>query len=154
MIKCNFYLTAVFQLIGSITFAMGTIAACKMLHEGMLERMMSNPMSFFDTTPIGRIVNRFAKDVDVVDNTLPMTLRTALICFLAVCSFLYTSYNSSFYYILKKKTKIYPLLGSCYCHRHRSRISHFLCCCRSHWCSLLLDSSNNMLKIRFFFFNS
>ena len=105
MIKCNLYLTAVFQLIGSITFAMGTIAACKMLHEGMLERMMSNPMSFFDTTPIGRIVNRFAKDVDVVDNTLPMTLRTALICFLAVCSFLYTSYNSSFYYILKKKRK-------------------------------------------------
>jgi len=150
MIEWNFYLTAVFQLIGSITFAMGTIAACKMLHEGMLERMMSNPMSFFDTTPIGRIVNRFAKDVDVVDNTLPMTLRTALICFLAVCSFLYTSYYSSFYYN-KKKTKIYPLLGSCYCHRHRSRISHFLCCCRSHWRSLLLDSSNNKLKIRFSF---
>ncbi len=78
-------IVAVLQLIGSITFAMGTIAACKMLHEGMLIRMMSNPMSFFDTTPIGRIVNRFAKDVDVVDNTLPMTLRTALICFLAVC---------------------------------------------------------------------
>ena len=78
---------AVAQLIGSFIFAVGTISACKLLQEGMLSRMMTNPMSFFDTTPIGRIVNRFSKDVDVVDNILPMTLRTALICFLSVISF-------------------------------------------------------------------
>lgn len=78
--------TAIFTLVGAITMALGTLVASQFLHKVMLERILRCPMSFFDTTPIGRIVNRFAKDVDTVDNALPNTIRSALTCFLAVNS--------------------------------------------------------------------
>jgi len=48
---------------------MGTKASKVMLHRA-IQRVLRSPMSFFDTTPLGRITNRFAKDVDVMDNML------------------------------------------------------------------------------------
>ena len=59
----------------SITVALTTLSASRMMHKTMLDRILKGPMAFFDTTPLGRIVNRFAKDVDVCDNTLPQNLR-------------------------------------------------------------------------------
>ncbi|CAG7834454.1 unnamed protein product, partial [Allacma fusca] len=47
-------------------------------HSKMLKRVLKAPMSFFDTTPSGRILNRFAKDVDVLDNSLSLILRNFL----------------------------------------------------------------------------
>uniref|UniRef100_A0A0P4ZTZ3 ABC-type glutathione-S-conjugate transporter n=1 Tax=Daphnia magna TaxID=35525 RepID=A0A0P4ZTZ3_9CRUS len=77
---------AIFLLFGTITIALGCLEASSILHEGMIARTFRLPMSHFDTTPIGRIVNRFAKDVDVVDNLIPSSIRTALLCFLSVVS--------------------------------------------------------------------
>ncbi|KAK9311885.1 P-loop containing nucleoside triphosphate hydrolase protein [Lipomyces starkeyi] len=48
-----------------------SIEAAKKLHDQMLLHVIRSPMSFFDTTPIGRVVNRFTTDIDRVDEALP-----------------------------------------------------------------------------------
>jgi ATP-binding cassette subfamily C (CFTR/MRP) protein 1 len=83
----NMYL-AVYGTIGlfkSLTIMAATMivsifslnAAIK-LHRTMLLRIMRSPMSFFDTTPLGRILNRCGKDIDTVDNAIPMNSQLVL----------------------------------------------------------------------------
>ncbi|KAK8218735.1 ABC transporter [Phyllosticta capitalensis] len=56
----------------------GTEASKVMLHQAM-HRVLRAPMSFFDTTPLGRITNRFSKDIDVMDNQLTDSMRMFLL---------------------------------------------------------------------------
>jgi ABC-type multidrug transport system fused ATPase/permease subunit len=64
--------------------ALATLNAAIKLHKHMLSNITRNEMAFFDTTPIGRILNRFSKDVDVLDNILPMLLRGLMMTFFSV----------------------------------------------------------------------
>ena len=52
----------------------GTQASKVMLHRA-ITRVLRAPMRFFDTTPLGRITNRFSKDIDTMDNTLTDNMR-------------------------------------------------------------------------------
>ncbi|KAG8290821.1 Canalicular multispecific organic anion transporter 1, variant 2 [Homalodisca vitripennis] len=65
-------------LASAYTLALATVLASQHLHLSMLTNVLRSPMSFFDTTPTGRIVNRFGKDIEVVDNTLPFSVNNAL----------------------------------------------------------------------------
>ncbi|GAC95425.1 ATP-binding cassette transporter [Pseudozyma hubeiensis SY62] len=51
------------------------IAASNKLFERMLRTVVRSPTRFFDTTPTGRILNRFTKDVETVDNSLSGNIR-------------------------------------------------------------------------------
>ncbi|EGT49215.1 hypothetical protein CAEBREN_16379 [Caenorhabditis brenneri] len=58
--------------------------ASKNLHGPLIHNLMRSPMSFYDTTPLGRILNRCAKDIETIDFMLPMNFRSILMCFLQV----------------------------------------------------------------------
>lgn len=75
---------AISMLVGAMLLAAGTMRASRLLHRRMLDYVMRAPMLFFDTTPLGRILNRFGKDVDVVDTQIPLCFDSWIYCFLAV----------------------------------------------------------------------
>lgn len=60
--------------------------ASKVMLQSAITRALRAPMSFFDTTPLGRITNRFSRDVDVMDNTLSDAMRMYLFSLAGILS--------------------------------------------------------------------
>lgn len=82
----------VFLANGIILYSFCVIQSAKSMHDGMFHAVMRAPMSFFETTPLGvvrtifsfllptfrfnlpmQILNRFSRDIQVVDETLART---------------------------------------------------------------------------------
>ncbi|KRZ12469.1 Multidrug resistance-associated protein 5 [Trichinella zimbabwensis] len=61
-----------------------TLRASEHLHNTMFKRLMHGTMRWFDITPVGRVINRFSKDIDETDTKIPFTLDTMLqnLCFI------------------------------------------------------------------------
>lgn len=63
-------LVALFNSYWLITWS---LYAAKRLHDAMLGSILRAPMVFFHTNPIGRIINRFAKDLSDIDRTVAVS---------------------------------------------------------------------------------
>ncbi|NWU91498.1 MRP3 protein, partial [Upupa epops] len=72
------FLQGLMVLICSFTLAVGGIKAARTLHAALLENKFHTPQSFYDTTPTGRIINRFSKDIYVIDEVIPPTIMMFL----------------------------------------------------------------------------
>ena len=62
------------------------VRAAHTLHNCMLRAVVRAPVLFFDSNPIGRILNRFSKDVGAIDDLMPMTFYDFVQCLLMVLS--------------------------------------------------------------------
>jgi ATP-binding cassette, subfamily C (CFTR/MRP), member 10 len=67
-----------FALIRSFSFAWGGLIAAKRGYRLLTQSTFSTYMSFFESNSLGRIINRFGKDADIVDDQLPFMLNRVL----------------------------------------------------------------------------
>uniref|UniRef100_A0A8C1IQ56 Si:ch211-221f10.2 n=1 Tax=Cyprinus carpio TaxID=7962 RepID=A0A8C1IQ56_CYPCA len=61
-----------------LLFLQCTVRAASVLHDKLFKTLLLSPMRFFDTTPLGRILNRFSRDMDEVDVRLAMQAEMLL----------------------------------------------------------------------------
>ncbi|KAL7793341.1 P-loop containing nucleoside triphosphate hydrolase protein [Trichoderma afarasin] len=86
---------------------LGTNSSKVMLREAMF-RVLRAPMSFFDTTPLGRITNRFSRDVDVMDNNLTDAIRMYFFT-LCMCTAVFALIIAYFHYFAIALVPLYFL---------------------------------------------
>lgn len=60
--------------------------AAKILHALLLDNVLKTPLQFFEVTPVGRILSRFSKDIDVLDTSLPFECADMINCTFEVTS--------------------------------------------------------------------
>ncbi|KAI8887881.1 hypothetical protein K501DRAFT_211341 [Backusella circina FSU 941] len=63
-------MTIILNTIKFILLYWGTIRGSRVLFNALTKRIIHAPMRFFDTTPLGRILNRFGKDITAIDMQL------------------------------------------------------------------------------------
>ena len=71
---------------GGLAIFLGNVRAGRILHKSILRNIIASPMSFFDMTPVGRILNRFGKDLDVVDTLIAHNFSLWFLCTIQVIS--------------------------------------------------------------------
>lgn len=82
----------------SVIFGIGCLRAARDSHRRLLHNVMRLAMSFFDTTPSGRILNRFSTDVNVIDNVLPNSIQLCIMMIFNVASiFVIISYSTPWF---------------------------------------------------------
>ena len=70
----------------TVTLVLGALKASSLLHYRLLSNVLRWPMAQFDSTPSGRLTNRFAKETDVIDIQLPMNFQFWLMCIVRTLS--------------------------------------------------------------------
>ncbi|XP_018496938.2 multidrug resistance-associated protein 1 [Galendromus occidentalis] len=92
---------AIGLFLGVLSISLSTLSASRMLHDNLLMSILRAPMSFFDSTPIGRIVNRFSRDVEVLDSNLPQDIRVLVQQLLSLLSILFViCFNMPFFILV------------------------------------------------------
>lgn len=57
-------------LTNSFWLIISSLYAARRLHDAMLHSILQAPMVFFHTNPLGRVINRFAKDLGDIDRNV------------------------------------------------------------------------------------
>ncbi|CAK4174939.1 unnamed protein product [Aphanomyces euteiches] len=88
-------LAIISYFVRSVALFMAGLAGSSKMFQALIVRILRAPMSFFDTTPLGRIVNRLSKDIYTLDESLPANLgwflATAFNVITTLCTIVYVT---------------------------------------------------------------
>ena len=73
-----------FMLLADIAFLKALMRSSRFLHSSMLASILRSTMQFFESTPVGRIINRFSKDVEAVESLIPISYKMLIRCLFSV----------------------------------------------------------------------
>ena len=106
----------IFVMLEVFAIAYGCYFASSRLHYDLLNAILRTPMSFFDTTPLGRIMNRFSQDLDVLDSSMPSYLGQWLLSLSPIITtiILITYTNYIFFVIFVPLTFVFLLVKRVY----------------------------------------
>ena len=68
----------IFAIIRAYGFLLVSLRCSESLHDKMVLAVLQAPVMFFDSNPVGRIMNRFSKDIGCLDELLPRTFLISI----------------------------------------------------------------------------
>eukprot|EP00817_Percolomonadidae_sp_ATCC50343_P000242 CAMPEP_0117418678 /NCGR_PEP_ID=MMETSP0758-20121206/397_1 /TAXON_ID=63605 /ORGANISM="Percolomonas cosmopolitus, Strain AE-1 (ATCC 50343)" /LENGTH=955 /DNA_ID=CAMNT_0005199297 /DNA_START=1100 /DNA_END=3964 /DNA_ORIENTATION=- len=74
----------IFTLVREYLFYFFGVVAAYRVHNRAMAKVIKSPMSWFDTTPIGRIMSRFSSDLNIMDMQLVVTISTFFGLFVSI----------------------------------------------------------------------
>jgi len=75
---CLVSASLIFAVIRASGFLLVSLRCSERLHDKMVLAILQAPVHFFDSNPVGRILNRFSKDVGCLDELLPKTFLVSI----------------------------------------------------------------------------
>ncbi|RKO88481.1 ABC transporter type 1, transmembrane domain-containing protein [Blyttiomyces helicus] len=106
---------AVFLLIFICIIISGTYQVSRRMHRKALEGVLQAPMSFFDSQPVGRILNRFSKDIESIDQELWVSVFTVTLAVFAIFGNVVSITVVSVYMLGKKEIPLQKILTTPSC---------------------------------------
>ncbi|XP_050968338.1 multidrug resistance-associated protein 4 [Labeo rohita] len=76
--------TIIFGFMRCLMMFNALVSSAETLHNRMFNSILRTPVRFFDINPIGRILNRFSKDIGQLDSLLPWTFVDFIQVFLQI----------------------------------------------------------------------
>lgn len=74
------------HILQTIVLYFGSLRAARLLYKKLLMAVVRAPLRFFDTTPVGRIMNRFSNDFETVDSSIANNFSQLLSLIISVSS--------------------------------------------------------------------
>jgi ATP-binding cassette subfamily C (CFTR/MRP) protein 1 len=66
--------------IANILLVCMCIRAARVYHRKLLGSILRSTLHFFESTPAGRIINRFSRDIESLENAIPDSFKICMFC--------------------------------------------------------------------------